>query len=259
MRLFKLRTGAYMGLIALATILPAAPSAAETDDETSSFFSESEDGSFNIGGHLSVRVDDTPMTTSDSSLQLVEDSYEEALVVCALRQAADEEGTLLNEETDLCEEDEDSLTTAEIVALVASEFKTLPLATPSITAQPDGDWALVNVDFVVYTEADQQLLSTTILGVPVTIRATPVHYSWDFGDGSPALSTTDPGRAYPNQTVAHVYTNAADAVAVSLTTSWQGELQINGSGPWLPIAGFATTTSSTDPVEIVAMDVHLVP
>jgi len=240
----------------VATSARAAP---PVDDD---FGGEVVDEGFAVSGlsnHLDVRVDDTPTTTSDASLDLVQDSYEAARVVCLLRQGTDESGELLNEETYLCEEEEDALTTAEIVALVASEFKTLPLAAPAITAQPDGDWALVNVDFVVYTEADQQLLSTTILGVPVTIRATPVHYSWDFGDGSPALSTTDRGQPYPNQTVAHVYTNAADAVAVSLTTSWQGELQINGSGTWLPIAGFATTTSSTDPVEIVAMDVHLVP
>ena len=115
------------------------------------------------------------------------------------------------------------------------------------------------MDFIVYTDAGAQLLDTTILGVPVTVRATPVHYSWDFDDGSVPLATTDTGQPYPNHTLAHVYTSAADSVEVTLSTTWQGELQINGSGPWLPIAGFATTTRSAPPVEIVAMDVHLVP
>lgn len=207
----------------------------------------------------SVSTEDNATSTSRATQDAVGAVYEEAEFRCAIRQAANEEGELLNEVTDLCPEEDDDLSTTDLVALVSSEFRTLPLAAPVISYQPEGDWALVNMDFVVYTDADEQLLSTTILGVPVTVRATPVHYSWDFGDGSAPLSTTDAGRPYPDHTLAHVYTSAAESVQVSLTTSWQGELQINGAGPWLPIAGFATTTSSAPAVEIVAMDVNLVP
>ncbi|WP_420113016.1 hypothetical protein [Pseudactinotalea sp.] len=251
------RVAALVAVLLVGTTLPAA---ADSDDED--VFAEALDGGFGVArtSHLSNRIDDTATTTSEATLQDTRDAYEAARVVCFLRQGADEDGELLNEETELCEsDDEDGLTTAEVVALVSQEFQTLSLAAPVISVQPEGDWALVNMDYIVFTEPGQQVLDTTILGVPVTIRATPVHYSWDFGDGSAPLATTDPGQPYPNQTVSHVYSSAVDAVSVTLTTSWQGELQIGGSGTWLPIAGMATTTSSTAPVEIVAMDVHLVP
>lgn len=147
----------------------------------------------------------------------------------------------------------------QIVATMAQQFQTLPLASSGITHQPDGDWAMVNIDFIVMTDPSPQILTTTLLGVDVAVRATPVHYSWDFGDGSPAATTSDPGQPYPGQTVTHVYSSASDAVAVTLTTQWRGELQIGGQGPWLPIAGYATTTDTTAPIEIAAFDVVLVP
>lgn len=59
--------------------------------------------------------------------------------------------------------------------------------------------------------------------------------------------------------MAHVYSSAADAVEISLTTTWQGSFRINGTGPWLPVSGYATTTATAPAVEIVAMEVHLVP
>lgn len=116
----------------------------------------------------------------------------------------------------------------QIVATMAQQFQTLPLASSGITHQPDGDWAMVNIDFIVMTDPSPQTLTTTLLGVGVAVRATPVHYSWDFGDGSPPKPTSDPGQPYPGQTVTHVYSSASDAVAVTLTTQWRGELQIGG-------------------------------
>jgi hypothetical protein len=258
-----MRTARRLAIVCVSVVtagLLGVPAYADAESDERDFGGQSLDGGFAaVGSHLSMRIDDSPMTTSSATEEAVETAYEEARFQCALRQASDESGDLLNEETDLCEDEEGGITTADLVALVSSEFKTLPLASPAISYQPEGDWALVNMDFIVYTDADQQLLSTTILGVPVTVRATPVHYSWDFGDGSAPLSTTDTGRPYPDHTLAHVYTSTTDAVEVTLTTSWQGELQINGAGPWLPIAGIATTTSTAPPVEIVAMDVNLVP
>lgn len=135
----------------------------------------------------------------------------------------------------------------------------MPGATASLTHQPDGDWALINVDFIVMTDPTPQVFERDLLGMSITFRATPVHYLWDFGDGSPPLETSSPGRPYPDHDVTHVYTSAADGVEVSLTTTWEGSFQINGGGTWLPVSGFATTTAVAPPVEIVAMDTRLVP
>ncbi|GAB2983642.1 hypothetical protein GCM10027212_24000 [Actinotalea caeni] len=249
---------AAAGSAAVALLCASAPGYAD-DKSGGSITGETADDSVVVGAHIVTIPDAVPDNgVSQHTQQALVPAYEENDVICALRQYADEDGALGNEETDLCPEDEDGPTAADVVALVAQEFQRLPIAAPSITHQPDADWALVNMDFIVLTDAQVQVLETTILGVPVAVRATPVHYAWDFGDGG-TLATTDPGSPYPDHTVSHVYTSSADAVTVTLTTSWQGELQIAGSGSWLPIAGMATTTSVADPVEIVAMDVRLVP
>src|SRR5690606_27483777 len=134
----------------------------------------------------------------------------------------------------------------------------LTLTPSQINYQPEGDWALVNMDFIAFTDPTQQTLTTQLFGVDITVRSTPVHYQWDFGDGA-TLATSDPGTAYPNHTLSHVYTQASDGITLTLTTSWRGEFQIAGTNTWIPIAGLATTTSTTAPIEIVTMDVHLVP
>lgn len=156
------------------------------------------------------------------------------------------------------EDDEEDLTPADIQAAILTAFQTLPVAGSPITYQPEGDWALVNMDFIVYTDTATQNLGTTILGVPVTFELTPTHWTWDFGDGT-TMPSSSPGAAYPNHTLSHVYSSAHDGVTVSLTTLWSGEFQIGGAGDWYPVDGFVTTTSTTGPIEIVSMDVHLVP
>src|SRR5690606_11813305 len=113
----------------------------------------------------------------------------------------------------------------EIVALINREYLTLPIEASAIAHQPDGDWALLNVDFIVMTDPTPQVFERDLLGMSITFRATPGHYLWDFGDGSPPLETSSPGRPYPDQDVTHVYTSAADAVEVSLTTTWEGSFQ----------------------------------
>ncbi|MFV0426786.1 MAG: hypothetical protein ACK5KU_07105, partial [Beutenbergiaceae bacterium] len=48
--------------------------------------------------------------------------------------------------------------------------------TPSpIHHQPNNTWALVNKDLIIYTDPTPQTLTTTLLGVNVTIEATPIN------------------------------------------------------------------------------------
>lgn len=161
-------------------------------------------------------------------------------------------------EDDVAAEDEGP-TFEEIVAYISTQYVTLPIDASPIRYQPDGDWALINMDFIVHTDPSPQTFDVNLLGMDVTFRATPVHWTWDFGDGTPPLPTSSPGTPYPNHDVAHVYSAAHEGVTVSAITSWQGSFQINGSGPWFPVATHASTTATTAPIEIVAMEVNLVP
>jgi hypothetical protein len=128
------------------------------------------------------------------------------------------------------------------VVLTAADFRRLPLTPSGPSFQPADGRGLVNVDLVAFTDAQPQVLQTVVLGVPVAVRATPSSYAWDFGDGSAPLVTTEPGAPWPDATVGHPY-SAAGSFDVQLTTTWRGEYQVAGAGPWLPVAGTATTVS----------------
>jgi hypothetical protein len=129
------------------------------------------------------------------------------------------------------------------VTLSAEDFRRLPLAPSTPSYQPADGRGLVNMPLVVFTDPSPQTLTTTVLGVPVTVRATPVRFTWDFGDGGSPLVTTDPGAPYPDHTVARPYA-APGEYAVRLVTTWRGEFQVAGAGPWIPVDGTATTSSA---------------
>ena len=143
------------------------------------------------------------------------------------------------------------------VVLTSEEFRRLPLAASVPTFQPAGGRALVNKDLIVFTDPAPQELSTVILGAPVQVRATPVEFAWDFGDGSAPLVTTDPGRPYPDYSVAHLYASRG-TFEVQLVTTWQGVYQVAGAGPWLAVAGTAQTTSAAYAVGIEEARTYLV-
>ena len=137
------------------------------------------------------------------------------------------------------------------VILTAADFSRLPLTPSPPRLQPADGHGLVNVDLIVYTDPAPQTLTTTVLGIPVTVRATPTTYTWDYGDGSSPLVTTDPGQPYPHHTVARPYTTPGD-YQLTLTTTWTGTYQVNNAGPWLDVLGTATTTSAPQPTHITA-------
>lgn len=143
------------------------------------------------------------------------------------------------------------------VILTAADFARLPLTPSPPRIQPADGNGIVNADLIVYTDPAPQTLTTTVLGTPVTVRATPSTYTWDFGDGSTPLTTKDSGQPYPNHTLARPYTAAGD-YQLTLTTTWSGTYRVNNAGPWLPVVGTATTTSTPQPTHITEVHTALV-
>ncbi len=143
------------------------------------------------------------------------------------------------------------------VILTASAFSRLPLTPSALRLQPADGHGLVNADLIVYTDPGTQTLATIVLGTPVTVRATPTRYSWDFGDGTPPLVTTDPGAPYPHHTIARPYTTPG-TYQLTLTTTWSGTYQVDSSGPWLPVLGTAVTVSAPQTTQIAEAHTVLV-
>jgi hypothetical protein len=157
-------------------------------------------------------------------------------------------------------------------ALTAEDFRRLPLTPTVTTVQPGTGYVLVGYGIIVTADPTPHDLTTTLLGYPVTVHATPARYTWDFGDHTTPLDTTDPGLPYPTDgstppTVpgtpypagshGHPYT-ARGTYTLTLTTTWTGTYQIAGDTTWHPITGVATTTTTHPPLTVVERRTHLV-
>ena len=140
--------------------------------------------------------------------------------------------------------------TIQPVVVSREDVQRLIVESGSLIVQPDRSWVLVSAETVVMTDASEHILRTRVLDLDVDVRVTPVLYTWDFGDGSAPLTGTDPGAPWPNHTVSHVYESAGTAV-ISLRTEWDAAFRVAGTSTWLPVAGRAATTQSTDPIEVL--------
>jgi hypothetical protein len=133
--------------------------------------------------------------------------------------------------------------------LVTQEF--LDSVSPSgVVVQPGTPRALVNLPLVAHAEPVADTWTPTLLGTPVTIRASPVSYAWEFGDGSPPVITDRPGGPWPDHAAEHTYRVTGDR-EVTLTTTYAGRYSLDGGATWVAIAGTATATSTPVPVRLV--------
>jgi hypothetical protein len=131
---------------------------------------------------------------------------------------------------------------------VRSETKEVTFPGLSVKVQPNGR-TLVNLDTIVYTE-DSKVSTTTVtlLGFPVEVEATPISYTWNFGDGSPALTTSTPGKPYPSKEITHKYMKRG-AVSLTLTTSYAARFNVAGTG-WQYVDGIIPVTGPATPLQV---------
>ena len=142
-------------------------------------------------------------------------------------------------------------------AITAADLQRLPLVPSTIGIEPPTGWTLANVPTIVFTANPTQTLRTTVLGVGVSVRATPSTFTWDFDDDTAPVSTTDPGARYPHATITHTY-RAAGTHRLTLTTGWTGQFLVDGYSTWQPITGTARTTTTSDPLSVLTPRPHLV-
>ncbi|WP_344233925.1 PKD domain-containing protein [Kribbella hippodromi] len=99
----------------------------------------------------------------------------------------------------------------------------------------------MNLETNVYTD-DSKVSNTTVtlLGFPVEVQATPISYTWRFGDGTPALTTSTPGKAYPGKEIIHKYLRRGN-VRLTVTTSYAARYNVAGTG-WQYVPGTVPIT-----------------
>lgn len=138
------------------------------------------------------------------------------------------------------------------------DFRSLTIASPEAHRQPATGDVLVNKPLIVYTEPDvERRFRTSLFGYGIDVVATPLEYTWDFGDGT-ELTTTSPGAPYPSFELTHDY-RAPGAATVTLTTTWEGQYRVDEDpdGEWRDIDGTAVTTVALDPFEVVELRTRL--
>lgn len=129
---------------------------------------------------------------------------------------------------------------AEIAAQIGYEFQHTPIAAATIGSQP-GPHTLRGKDTNVYATATTQNFDITLLEQQVTIIATPVAYTWDYGDGEAWGPTPIHGaplhqdRIGEQTQTSHIYA-ITGKLNINLTTHFSGTYSVNG-GPFLPIPG----------------------
>lgn len=129
---------------------------------------------------------------------------------------------------------------AEIAAAIAHEFQRTPVVGATIGSQP-GPHTLRGEETNVYANAATQTFNLTMLGQQVTITATPVAYTWNYGDGTTWGPTPHHGaplhedRIGEQTQTSHIYT-ATGRLSLSVVTHFDGTYSVNG-GPNLPIPG----------------------
>jgi len=127
-----------------------------------------------------------------------------------------------------------------IAADIQRQFESLPINAGTVVAQPSPH-TLRGAETNFYAEAVEQQFDVTMFGQQVHIVATPVQYTWNYGDGTvfgpqPSMGGPLPQDRWGEETrTSHAYGATGDFQVV-LTTSFQGTYSVN-AGPPLPIPG----------------------
>jgi hypothetical protein len=140
---------------------------------------------------------------------------------------------------------------------VLKEMRSLSWPEAELVIQPPNGRTLVNLktNFLTTTTAPTSQ-TITLLGQQVEIEATPVEYTWHFGDGA-ELRGSDPGAVYPDLRVTHVYEKAHVTVSPSVDVTYQGRYRVNGED-WIPVPETLTVAGTPVSLEVVSATPHLV-
>jgi hypothetical protein len=117
---------------------------------------------------------------------------------------------------------------------VRRAFREVDFARPRLASQPQGGWALVNLDTYYAVSwpgegvAPGEVATVNLLGHTVVIRPKVVEYEYDFGDGE-VRRTPDAGGPYPDGNVRHLYRRVGP-VTVGVTARYSADFSVDGSG-----------------------------
>ncbi|KRF06104.1 hypothetical protein ASH00_07445 [Arthrobacter sp. Soil782] len=147
------------------------------------------------------------------------------------------------------------------VVITLEDFQSQPIIAAAVISEPN-NFGLLGGHNNFWADVEEQEFAFETLGDQVRIRAWPVAYDWNYGDGT-TRTTQTAGNAVPESDwllvetpTSHAYGETGDYNLV-LTTRFNGDYSVNG-GPWIPIAGQAAVQSEPHLISIWRSDNRLV-
>ncbi|WP_243729176.1 hypothetical protein [Nesterenkonia sphaerica] len=152
---------------------------------------------------------------------------------------------------DLSEESEPDweLVLSQIPGEVQRAFANLPIEGGAVAFDEELlGFGYINQHTNVFAEVETQTFSESLLGINVEIRAVPVEYQFDYGDGTSRTSSDPGGPSAPvrargadasswevETATSHIYQETG-VFPVNVTTTFIGEYRLPGEA-WTPISG----------------------
>lgn len=138
-----------------------------------------------------------------------------------------------------------------VITVSAEDFENQPIQ-PAVLHMDNAPHTLKNYNTNIYAQAGEQVFTENVLGEDVQIRAIPVSYTFDYGDGT-VLTTTHPGfsvgQGWDVRTAtSHQYGEVGD-YSYTVSTTYRGEFRVSG-GPWQVIAGTSDRQSVSAVVQV---------
>ncbi len=144
------------------------------------------------------------------------------------------------------------------VIITLEEFQKQPVLAATIISQPS-NFGLRNAHSNIYAEALEQEFAFDFEDASIVLKARPVSYQWNYGDGTSAVTTTPggpvAGNAFDTETpTSHQYAETGD-FNLTLTTFFAGDYSVDG-GPFQPVAGEAAVVSEQHLMSIWRTEGH---
>lgn len=144
------------------------------------------------------------------------------------------------------------------IVITLEEFQKQPVLAATIVSQPS-NFGLRNAHSNVYAQAQEQEFTFEFQDAEIVLKARPVSYQWNYGDGTSATTTTPggpvDGAAFDTETpTSHQYTRTGDFQLI-LTTYFAGDYSVDG-GPFQPVAGEAAVVSEPHLMSIWRTEGH---
>ncbi|GAB3554130.1 hypothetical protein GCM10027404_27720 [Arthrobacter tumbae] len=147
------------------------------------------------------------------------------------------------------------------VVITLEDFQSQPIIAAAVVSEPN-NFGLLGGHNNFWADVEEQEFTFETLGDQVRIRAWPVAYDWNYGDGT-TRTTQTAGNAVTESDwllvetpTSHVYSATGDYNLV-LSTRFNGDYSVN-DGPWIPIAGQAAVQSEPHLISVWRSDNRLV-